>query len=362
MLKNIFEKFKISGTYSGGKQIGSGHIHRTYLINTAEPDAPDYILQKINDHVFPDIDLLMNNISLVINHLNSKKSNPQGFIAPQMVQTHTEKNYYKDDSGACWRILIFIPGLSFDTINDLQIAYEAGRAFGNFIFDLDDLPAHLLKPVIPGFHSLTKRFADFENALKNNVAKRSDSVKSELEFIFDWFEPMMNIQSRESKGDFILRVTHNDTKINNVLFNESGKAISVIDLDTVMPGTVLNDFGDAIRTTAASSAEDEKDLSKISIDLNIFKAFAEGFINKTHKILNPAEVDHLALSSQYITYMQAMRFLTDYLNGDKYYTINYPEHNIVRTRAQIRLAESMKENQEAMHEIVKGIMHQISAF
>ncbi len=357
LFQNLFNRFITSGTFGSANPAGSGHIHKTYLIHTPESGNPDYILQRINQHVFPDIDLLMNNTCMVINHLLKKKQDNYGLLIPELIQTREERNYFRDESGNCWRMFQFIPGQSVDRVNNSTVAFEAGGAFGSFIFNLHDFPAEHIRPVIPDFHSLSKRFADFEIAFKNDPVKRACHVTQEINYMLGWFNPMMAFHLKELRGDFLLLITHNDTKINNILFDTQGKAIAVIDLDTVMPGTVLNDFGDAIRTAAASAPEDERDLSKMKLDINIFRAFAEGFIQKTYRIMKPAEIDHLIISCQYITYMQAMRFLTDYLNGDKYYSIYSADHNLVRTRAQIKLAESMKESQEAMQEIVQAIYH-----
>lgn len=353
---NILSQFDFIGSIAESRPFGSGHIHKTFLIRTLEPDAPDYILQKINHHVFPNVELLMNNIGLVTRHIQSKVSGNEQMKVLTMVQTHEGKNYLADEEGNCWRMFHFIAGSrSYDTVPTLNIASEAGKAYGQFIVLLNDLPVQSIKPVISDFHSLRKRFRQFEEALRVDSAKRKPMAEAEIHFIYDWKDEMMQIPALESEGKLPARITHNDTKINNVLFDDLGKAICVIDLDTVMPGLVLYDFGDAIRTAAATAPEDEQDLNKMNLNLKTFKAFTKGFLEKTLTILTPDEIAFIAFSCRYITFIQAMRFLTDYLAGDQYYSTRFEDHNLIRTRAQIRLAQKMKEKAAVMQDIVMRI-------
>jgi Ser/Thr protein kinase RdoA (MazF antagonist) len=350
--KEIFFRFNTTGTFKDAVLTGSGHIHATFLIRTTETDAPDYILQKMNQKVFPDIDLLMNNIDRVTQHLQDKSNARDGFTVLQMVKTRNQQNYFEHSNGIFWRMFLNVPGsISYDEVPNPAIAYEVGKAYGNFLFLLNDFPVHNLKPVIPDFHSIEKRFSDFERSVKNDPANRKSEIISEIDLVYSQIDEMKIVPELGQQGKFPLRVTHNDTKINNVLFNAQGKAICVIDLDTVMPGLSLYDFGDAIRTAAATAPEDEADLSKMKIDLQIFEAFTKGFLEKTRYILTKDEIEYLAFSCRYITFIQGMRFLTDYLDGDKYYKTSCENHNLLRARAQFKLAESMRENFKEMQRI-----------
>jgi thiamine kinase-like enzyme len=351
--REIFSQFNTSGTLSDAAPTGSGHIHSTFLLRTTEPEAPDYILQKINHKVFQDEDLLMNNIQRVTQYLQKKSNSKVGFSVVEMVRTRNNQNYLADAHGNFWRMFLNVPGsLSYDSVPNPAIACEAGKAYGHFLFSLHDFPVQTLQPVIPEFHSLAKRFRDFENAVEKDTVNRKSEVNSEIDLVYSQIDEMKIIPELEQQGKFPLRLTHNDTKINNVLFNAQGQAICVIDLDTVMPGLSLYDFGDAIRTAAVTAPEDEQDLSKMEIDLQIFEAFTKGFLEKTHAILTADELDYLAFSCRYITFIQGMRFLTDYLEGDKYYKTSFENHNLVRARAQFKLAESMRENYAEMKKII----------
>ncbi|MBE0660865.1 MAG: aminoglycoside phosphotransferase family protein [Bacteroidales bacterium] len=349
----IFSRFNASGTLCDAAPIGSGHIHATFLLRTSEPDAADCILQKINHQVFTDVNLLMNNIQHVTQHLQQKRISEDGFVVLEVVRTKNGQNYLVDALGNFWRMFLNVQGsISYDKVPNTVIAYEAGKAYGHFLYSLHDFPVQTLQPVIPEFHSLSKRFRDFEKAVENDPANRKSEVKSELELVYSQIDEMKIVTELEKQGRCPLRVTHNDTKINNVLFNAQGKAICVIDLDTVMPGLSLYDFGDAIRTAAATAAEDEQDLSKMKIDLQIFEAFTKGFLEKTHGILTQDEISYLAFSCRYITFIQGIRFLTDFLDGDKYYKTSSENHNLFRARAQFKLAESMREDFKEMQGIV----------
>ena len=360
---NIFEHFHTIGTFGDAVPCGSGHIHTTILLKTIEAGGPDYILQKINQHVFPDVELLMKNIGLVTEYLKRKQTGNDEFKVMELVPTKIGKFYHIDDGGNYWRMFVNIEGShTYDVVREPKMAYEAGRAFGHFMFTLADFPVHKLRPVIPDFHSIAKRFHDFEKVLLNDPFKRMHTAQPEIGQVYANLDEMMIIPELEHQGKFPLRVTHNDTKINNVLFNPPGKAICVIDLDTVMPGLSLYDFGDAIRTAAATAAEDEPDLAKMRIDLKIFEAFAKGYLEKTRFILTKDEIDYLAFSCRYVTFLQAIRFLTDYLEGDKYYKTAYENHNLVRARAQFKLAMMIKNQLTNMKGIVQSLLKNPTSF
>lgn len=349
----IFNHFITAGNFCNATPHGSGHIHSTYLINTQENEAPDYILQKINHHVFPDVELLMGNIRKITNYLHENCKQDDQFKVLTPVRTRTKTIYFKDDEGNYWRIFENVmDSISYNEAANPLIAFEAGKAYGHFIYCLREFPVQSLEPVIPHFHSLSKRFSDFEKVLSDDPMSRKVIAEAEIQAVYRQVDEMMRIPRLQSEGRLPLRITHNDTKINNVLFDRRGRAICVIDLDTVMPGLSLYDFGDAIRTAAATAAEDVQDLSKMQIDLQIFEAFAKGFLEKTRSILTRDEIDNLAFSCRYIAFLQAMRFLTDYLNGDKYYKTAYENHNLVRARAQFGLEESMSENFGEMQKII----------
>lgn len=353
---SILKQFDLTGSIAEAEPFGSGHIHQTFLVQTIESDKPDYILQKINHHVFNNVDLLMTNMMCVTNHLQQKLSGNNTLKVLILVQTRNGKAYYEVEAGNYWRMFHYIPGSkSYDSVANSGIALEAGKAFGQFIALLSDLPVHTIKPVIPEFHSLANRFRQFEAALQADAFNKRSMAKNEIGFIYEWRDEMMQIPRLESEGKFPVRITHNDTKINNVLFNAEDNAVCVIDLDTVMPGLVLYDFGDAIRTAATTAPEDEPDLNKINLNLETFESFASGFIQSAKSILTDNEIAYLAFSCRYITYIQALRFLTDFLDGDQYYSTRYANHNLIRTKAQIKLAQSMKEKEVIMNDIVMRI-------
>ena len=331
---------------------GSGHIHETYLIETKEKSHADYILQKINDKVFPDVELLMKNISLVSDFILRQKLSEKSPV-PELFTSKGGKLFVKDDVGNFWRLYRHISNSrSYDLVPNLKVSKEAGKAYGRFISSLSDFPVNTLIPVIRDFHSLKKRFSDFELALKSANSKRLDEARAEIDFTNKMHGKMMAIPNMEKEGKFPIRVTHNDTKINNILFDEANNAICVIDLDTVMPGLLLHDFGDAIRTAAATAPEDEQNLSLIGIDLEIFREFTAGFLESTFHVITKEEVEHLAGSASYITFIMGLRFLTDFFNNDVYFSTHLPGHNLVRTRAQFRLVECMEAHFTQMNEIV----------
>lgn len=350
---SVFNQFNTSGTLLDGFPTGSGHIHSTYLVRTSEESEPDYIIQKINHNVFPPVAEMMNNIQKVTSHIKKKREAFGDAEVLEIIETKSKRNYYTDPGGNHWRMYKKIrDGKSYDVIPGKKVAFEAGKAFGQFLADLGDMPADEIFPVIPEFHSIEMRYGKFIHSVKDNPCGRISEVKEEMDFVNNHINRMLIIPRLEKEGKLPLRITHNDTKLNNVLFDKSDRAICVIDLDTVMPGLALYDFGDTIRTAANTALEDEADLDKIQFNIKVFKAFAEGFLEKTFYFLNPFEVKYLALASQYMTFIMGLRFLTDYISGDIYYHINYSKQNYQRCRTQFRLMQCMIVNYQESQEII----------
>lgn len=360
-LRGLFELFAAGGTYRDGIPFGSGHIHETYRINTAEAHSDDYILQKLNNKVFRNIPGLQENFERVTDHIRNKLSAIPGANVKreclQLVFAKDGKSWVIDDDGNYWRMLVFIPDhMTYDIVDSPDKANEGGKAIGKFQAMLADLPGKPLNETIPFFHDVEKRIDVFREIVKIDPAGRSNSCSGEISFILGRAESMRIIHKLGREGKIPVRITHNDTKFNNILFDMNGKSLCIIDLDTVMPGYYHPDFGDAIRTGANVAAEDEQDLSRVKIDIRLFEAYAEGYLSETGGTLNDLEKEHLAFTPILITYEQALRFLGDHLDGDKYYRIHHPDHNLQRARAQIRLVENMEENYEEMRRIVKGLI------
>ncbi len=359
-IKSLFDQFNASGTFLEGFPTGSGHIHTTYLIKTSEKNQPDYILQQINQNVFPPVAEMMNNIQKVTRHIRKKREPDSTEEVLEIIETATGKSYYTDPEGNHWRMYKKIsPGISYDVVPNKKVAHEAGKAFGQFIGDLHDLPANEIFPVIPDFHSIEMRYENFIRAMQTNPCNRVDEVKKEIDFANARIDEMMVIPRLGKEDKLPLRITHNDTKLNNVLFDENDRAVCVIDLDTVMPGFSLYDFGDTIRTAANTGEEDEADLDKIQFSLPIFKAYSEGFLEKTISFLTPSETQFLTLSSQYMTFIMGIRFLTDYISGDIYYSIRYSKQNLRRCRAQFRLMQCMIDNYRESQDIIRNTVSKL---
>lgn len=355
-IKYVFDNFNVSGTWLDGCPTGSGHIHATYHIRTAEEKETDYILQKINDDVFPPVMEMMNNIEIVTNHIREKRKSGNHTQVLEIIPAKNWSNFFTDSQRNHWRMYKKIyPGLSYDIVPNQKVACEAGRAFGKFIADLRDLPANSIFPVIPAFHSLEMRFTKFEQAVNTDVCNRVKDVLEEIDFVDKHIDKMMVIPRLEKKGKLPVRITHNDTKLNNVLFDDNDNAVCVIDLDTVMPGLSLYDFGDTIRTAANTGEEDESDLGRIKFNLPVFKAFSEGFLEKTAGFLTREEIEHMALASQYMTFIMGLRFLTDYISGDIYYAIHYSEQNIRRCKAQFHLMKCMMDKYQESQDIINQL-------
>ena len=359
-IKSIVNRFEICGTYDSGEVFGNGHINETFLIKTKEADCDDYILQKVNHYVFRNVEGLMENMRRVTNHIRNKlKSDPQADIKRNVISIIPAKDgklYYKDETGDYWRILLFIGGgHSYDIVDSPQKAYMGGRAFGNFQKLLSDFPPPPLVETIPNFHNIEMRLQTFFKTVQDDPEGRVSEVKEEIGYVEERQEEMKTIYNLGNEGKIPLRITHNDTKFNNILFDDEDKVLCILDLDTVMPGYIHYDFGDAIRTGANTGAEDDENLARVSLNIDLFKAYAQGFLEETHHFLNQYEIDNLAFSAKLFAFSQALRFLTDYIAGDVYYKIHHPKHNLQRTKAQFALLFSMEKQYDEMRLIISKI-------
>lgn len=360
-LKDIANQFKLAGTISNIEPFGNGHINDTFKIFIKEPELPDYILQRKNHHVFKDIPGMMENIVRVTDHIRKKLQKENTDDISKKVITHiqciNEDYFYKDKDGNYWTVFLFIPGSqSVEKIENYEHAFLAGKSFGKFQEQLADLPGKPLNETIIDFHNIEFRYRNFRKALKINYQNRTAETQYEIDFALEHEAEMHTLINAQKTKDIPSRITHNDTKINNILFDENGQILCVIDLDTVMPGLVHFDFGDAIRTAACTTEEDETDLDKITINLEIFEAFAKGFLEETKSFLTKKEIALLPHAAKFMTFIMGIRFLTDYLEGDVYYKIKHPKHNIERARAQFRLVSEITKNEEKMSRIIRQLV------
>ena len=365
-LEEIIKNFNIDGEYIGYYLSNDGHINNTFVLEFDDGlgKIKSYLLQLINTNVFKNPDELMENIVGVTEYLRKIVVDNGGDPERECLNvyfTSDGKPYYRDADGNCWRCYNFITGAhSCQSIDDPETFANAARAFGKFQCLLADYPSETLHETIPNFHNTLSRFADFEKAVSDNIAGRADSVRDEIDFVLARRDDAGVLVKLLEKGKLPLRVTHNDTKLNNVMFdNETDEGICVIDLDTVMPGLSLYDFGDSIRFGANTAAEDEKDLSKVSLSLPLYREYTAGYLSTAGQSLTPTEVEYLPFSAKLMTFACGMRFLTDYLNGDTYFRIAYDDHNLDRCRTQFRLVEDMERKMEDMKAITQEIYSRI---
>ena len=358
-LRAVASAFRLGGTYCGGAPHGNGHINDTYVVSFEQGGVTTrYILQRINENVFRNVEVVMENIARVTAHAGRRaiaSGAPDAIRrALTLIPTRAGGNLHRDASGA-WRCYIFVEGAqSYDVITDPSMAREGARAFGDFQRLLSDLPGGRLQETIPHFHDTRRRFEALRQAVKEDRVGRVKEARAEIAFAMER-EPMVDVVlNLLARGEIPERVTHNDTKLNNVMIDDrTGAGICVIDLDTVMPGSALYDFGDMVRSAINSAAEDEPDPSRVNARLDLFDALTEGYLAASRSFLNEAEIAHLAFSGRLIALEIGIRFLTDFLQGDVYFKVKRPAHNLERARSQFALLRSMEAQRERMEEIVR---------
>jgi len=343
-LKKIIKQFPKVGEVKEIKALTSGLINQTYLVKSVSPEEPDYVLQRINHLIFTNIEMLQHNIEVVTRHIRQKlEARHEEDIERKVLHflpSTNGKTYFYDGEGY-WRISIFIPrSQTLETVTP-ESSYLAGLKFGEFQAMLADVPEQLGE-IIPDFHNMEFRLKQFRDAVEANAAGRLEEVKDLVAEIEKRAKDMCIQEELYREGKLKKRTNHCDTKVNNIMFDEEGKVLCVIDLDTVMPGFVLSDIGDFIRTGANTGAEDDENLDNVEVNLEIFEAYTRGYMETAKAFLTPQEIKLLPYGGRLLTYMQTVRFLTDYINGDTYYKIHSPKHNLIRTKAQFKLLLSLE--------------------
>lgn len=357
----IAKNFRIEGNLTGAEPFGSGIINDTFCLTT---DRARYVLQRINHEIFTDPIGLMANVIKVTEHITGKLKQQADPLADRMLKviaTDDDTGCYKDPDGNYWRAYNLIEGaVTYDTIEQPQLAREAARMFGWFQRMLADLPGSQLCETIPGFHNTPKRFETFKKALEADACGRAKGITEEIDFALEHESICGKLLALADTGEIPIRVTHNDTKINNVMFDkETSKGVCVIDLDTVMPGLSLYDFGDMVRTATSFGDENQRDLSKVSMRMDMFEPLVRGFASETAGFMTEAEKANLVFAGKLITFEQYIRFLGDYIAGDVYYKIEYKTHNLDRSRTQMKLIQTIIDQEDAMHQLVESVWRQL---
>ena len=360
----LCKNFNIEGNLLEYKVLRDGHINTTIVIKLdIDGKQKEYVLQKINKYVFKRPDAVMDNISSVTNFIKNKlkvRGEKTSRRVLKFCQCEDGKYFTIDNQGDYWRLYRYVNNsVTYNKTDNLKVLEETGKAFGEFQQLLDGYPIEKLNIIIPHFHNTVSRYENFEEVLKLDPVKRSSYVQEEVEDYLMLRDIATKMYKMQKSGELKLRVTHNDTKCNNVLFdNKTDEYLCVIDLDTIMPGLVGFDFGDSVRFGANTGNEDEIDLTKVELDINKFEAITKGFLSKAGSSLTYQEKSTLSLGAITMTIECGLRFLTDYIDGDKYFKIDYPEHNLTRARSQLKLAKSMIQNYEKMQEIVEEYYNQ----
>lgn len=354
-IKYIFSQFQTNCSFKASRPFGSGHINNTYLIAAAAEEEKQFILQQINQHVFPNVAELQSNILKITREIQSKLYPFQDKACLFLFTTHSGSTFYQDDStGQYWRLFPFIENSqSFDQVLLPEIAFESGLAFGLFLNHLAEMDTDSVYEIIPDFHNIEFRYQQFEHALQHGSSQRKKSAVQETNFVKDRIESLSQILEMEKRGVLKSRIVHNDSKINNVLFDsKTSHWKCVIDLDTVMKGLPHYDYGDSVRTITSSAAEDESDLDKVYIHKTYFQAFTRGFLNHTSRFLTQTEAGMLAEGARYMCFIIGLRFLTDFLSGDIYYKTKYGGHNLTRARVQFKLVRDIEKNISEFNDFV----------
>lgn len=356
--RDVVQRFRAWGDFIEATPYGSGHINDTFKVTFNMAGAPvHYLLQRINHHIFKDPRSVMDNIVRVTNHVRARLTADGVADVTRhslcVVFTRDAKPCYEDGEGNWWRMYLFVEGArTFDTIESEGQAMEAARAYARFQNLLADLPAPRLHETIPNFHNTPVRLGALQEAIADDVCNRAAEVRDDIAFVERRATQCGRLLERHAKGDIPERITHNDTKLNNVMLdNTTGEGVCVVDLDTVMPGLALYDFGDMVRSATAAAAEDERDLTLVRMRIEMFEAIARGYLSEA-LFLNQAEREELVFSARLMTLMVGMRFLTDYLKGDVYFKTRRPGHNLDRCRSQFRMVESMEAQADKMERIV----------
>lgn len=361
LVSKIGNQFAIQGDFILGEEIDSGHINSTYRASYLQADGSEqrYIFQAINRNVFKDPHAVMTNVERVTHHINDKVLRSKHDLGGQTLNLFPARVggvWVEDEKGTVWRCYNYIEGcVTYDIVENTRQAYQAAHAFGAFQDLVSDLDASLIAETIPDFHNTRKRFDRLMTVIASDPCRRAASVKVECDFIRER-EPLVDVLlDLVDAGKIPLRVTHNDTKINNVMIDaQTDEAVCVIDLDTVMPGLVLYDFGDLIRTATSPAAEDEPDLSKVEMQMPMFQSLVKGYLDAAGSFLNETEARHLAFSGRLITLEVAIRFLTDYLEGDIYFKTHRPGQNLDRCRNQIQLVRAIERQEPEMNAFVEA--------
>lgn len=352
-LREVVSQFIIPANNLDINPLGAGHINDSYKVVNGNNA---YVLQRINHSIFKNVDQLQSNIMRVTMHIRQKLMHMGVNDIDRKVLTLVPAKdgalYFEDVDGNYWRMTYFIEdSKSYDEINP-ELAYRAGLAFGDFQSMLADLPGEPLHETIPNFHNMEFRLEQFRSSVSSDRVGRVSEVSGLIKEIEERAEEMCKQERMHREGNLPKRINHCDTKVNNILFDSNDKVLCVVDLDTVMPGYVLSDFGDFIRTGANKGAEDDPNLNNISLDIDIFEGYAKGYLKNAKAFLTDTEVENLAFGAKLLTYMQTVRFLTDFIDGDIYYKISYGNHNLVRSNAQFKFLQCLEENFDRMQEIV----------
>ena len=355
----ILAQFEISGLVKVVKPLGNGLINDTYHVITEGDHTPDYVLQRINNAIFQNVDLLQRNIEIVTAHIRRKlevSGTPDiDRKVLQFIKTHSGKTYYRDEADRYWRMMVFIPESITREAVTPETAYDCGKAFGNFEKMLVDVPERLGE-TIPDFHNMELRMRQLRETIQNDAAGRLVEVRDIVDELERDADEMCQAERLYREGKLPKRICHCDTKVNNMLFDQDGQVLCVIDLDTVMPSFIFSDYGDFLRTGANFTAEDDPDLSHVGFNEAIFKAFTTGYLESARDFLTPIEIEMLPYAVALFPFMQCVRFLADYINGDTYYKIKHPTHNLDRTRNQLALYRDVRKHDVMMTTFIQKLL------